>query len=102
MMTVTENRTGLVQAQANLARLRELCREANLPRVLHITFPPPLEFIRFQNVRILQKLCTGNTVGPEVYMQEIPASVQSTINSIHHELRGLSASIGKSWLQPAQ
>ena len=38
----------------------------------------------------------------DVYMREIPASEQSTINSINRELRGLNPPKRKAGLQPAE
>jgi integrase len=48
---------------------------------------------------VLRHSRTATTM--DVYMQEIPASVQSTINSINRELRGAVASNRKSRKKPA-
>ncbi|SEG63270.1 Site-specific recombinase XerC [Bryocella elongata] len=75
--------------------LHKLARDLNLPK---LTF----QVIRRTIATLAQKKGTVTDVQgvmrhsrtattTDVYMQEIPASVQSTINSINRELRGLSA-----------
>jgi integrase len=75
--------------------LHKLARDLNLPK---LTF----QVIRRTIATLAQKKGTVKDVQgvmrhsrtattTDVYMQEIPASVQSTINSINRELRGLSA-----------
>jgi hypothetical protein len=38
-------------------------------------------------------ICDNYSTHKHVYMQEIPESVQATINSIHHELKGEQRSL---------
>ena len=75
--------------------LHKVARDLNLPK---LTF----QVIRRTIATLAQKKGTVKDVQgvmrhsrtattTDVYMQEIPASVQSTINSINRELRGLSA-----------
>ncbi len=75
--------------------LHKLARDLNLPK---LTF----QVIRRTIATLAQKKGTVKDVQgvmrhsrtattTDVYMQEIPASVQSTINSINRELRGLTA-----------